>query len=293
MLETYRSPELGEAKEIALERGAIRYHERGSGTPIVFVHGLLVNANLWRKVVAALGNGFRCITPDWPLGSHSLPMPADADLTPPALAKLIADFLTALDLEDVVLVGNDTGGALGQLVVTEHPERVGRLVLTPCDAYDNFPPRMFRPLQWVAPVPGALRLIGMTLGIGPLRRLPNAYGWLSKRPVEREVMDSYLSPAVASADVRRDLRKAFTGVSPRYTMAAAEKLSGFTRPVLIAWAKEDRFFPFAHAEKLSEAFPNARLEPIEDSYTFVPEDQPQRLAELIASFVQQPMEAAA
>jgi pimeloyl-ACP methyl ester carboxylesterase len=89
------SEQLGNPRDVTLDQGTIRYRERGSGQPIVFVHGLLVNGDLWRKVVPGLARDFRCITPDWPLGSHELPMKPDADLSPPALAKLIAERLAA------------------------------------------------------------------------------------------------------------------------------------------------------------------------------------------------------
>ena len=291
MPDVFRSPELGDQKEAALPQGTVRYYERGSGEPIVFLHGLMVNANLWRKVVPSLAQRFRCITPDLPLGSHGQALNADADLSPPAIAGLIADFLGALKLEGVTLVGNDTGGALAQIVATQHPRRIARLVLTNCDAFGNFPPAMFRPLQWQARVPGALRVIALALKVRPLRRLPLAFGWLTKRPIEDQVMDSYLAPALEVAGVMRDLRKALVAISPRYTRAAAEKLPAFDRPVLIAWAPEDPFFPWKHAERLRDAFPRARLESVEDCRAFVPEDQPERLAELIAGFMDETAKA--
>ncbi len=283
------SESLGEVKEVALESGRIRYRERGSGLPIVFVHGLLVNGDLWRKVAADLANEFRCITPDWPLGGHEPPMKRDAHLSPPGLARIIADFLAALDLSDVTLVGHDTGGALSQIVVTEHPERIGRLVLLDCDAYENFPPKLLLPLVWSTRVPGGDYLLIQSMRIAPLRSLPIAFGWLTKRPIETKiVMGSYLRPCLTNPRIRHDTRKVLKGVSNKYTMAAAEKFGQFTRPVLIAWAPEDRIFPWKYAERLAKAFPNARLERIEDSYTFVPEDQPQKLAQLIGSFVREP-----
>ena len=137
------SSKLGEEKSVRLPQGTIRYRERGRGTPIVFVHGVLANGDLWRDVVPRLAETHRCITPDWPLGSHEVPMEATADLSTPGLARLVADFLAALDLRDVTLVANDTGGAVCQLVVTSHPERIARLVLTSCDAFEVFPPRPF------------------------------------------------------------------------------------------------------------------------------------------------------
>jgi pimeloyl-ACP methyl ester carboxylesterase len=286
------SEQLGSQHEVQLPQGMIRYRERGSGEPIVFVHGLLVNGDLWRKVVPELAKDFRCITPDLPLGSHELPINPEADLTPTGVAKLVDDFLAALGLENVTLVGNDSGGAISQILVTEHPARVGRLVLTPCDAFDVFPPRMFKYLSVVARLPGGVFQLAQTQRIRPIRRLPIAFGWLSKKPIEREISDSYVRPAMTNAGVRRDVAKFIRAASPRYTLAAADKLGRFDKPVLLAWAADDRFFSLDLAERLAARFPDARLEVIEDSRTFVPEDQPERLAELIASFVREPVTAA-
>ena len=152
-----RSASLGEQRELALPQGTIRYRERGSGEPIVFIHGLLVNGDLWRKVVPELSKDYRCIAPDLPLGSHAKAMSESADLSVYGLAKLIDDFLAALDLRDVALVGNDTGGALCQIVITRHPQRIGRLLLTPCDAFDNFPPPFFKWLLLPAKTPAGAR----------------------------------------------------------------------------------------------------------------------------------------
>lgn len=287
------SEQLGEMHEVTLDHGTIRYRERGSGEPIVFVHGALVNGDLWRKVVPQLAKDFRCISPDWPLGSHELPMKPDADLTPPGLARLIVDFLEALELESVTLVGNDTGGALCQLVVTRHPERVGRLVLTNCDAYDNFPPRLFHYLKWAARVPAVSTALTQSLRLRALRRTPIAYGWLSKRGIDDEVLDAYVRPLLTSRGVRQDSNKLLRGLDPQYTLDAARALSGFERPVLIAWARERDLFPWEHAQKLAATLPNARLEEVHDSWTFISEDQPERLAELIAAFVREPVEQAA
>jgi len=278
-----------EMRELALAPGTIRYRDVGRGAPIVFVHGLLVNGDLWRKVVPPLARDFRCIVPDLPLGSHAVAMRPDADLRPPALARLIADFIAALDLDDVTLVGNDTGGALCQLVVTRHPERIGRLVLTPCDAFENFPPPMFSYLLWAARVPGLLAALLQTMRIGALARSPIGYGWLTKHRLEDVALDSYVRPPLHDALVRRDLTKVLRGLDPRYTLEAADKLAAFTRPALLAWSTEDRFFPIAHARRLAEILPDARVVEVQDAYSFVPEDQPERLAELVADFVRQPV----
>lgn len=273
------------SKSVTLPAGRVSYGDRGSGAALLFIHGLLTDATLWRKVTPLLEHGHRCITPDWPLGSHHEPMSPDADLSPPGLARVVADFMDELALEDVTLIGNDTGGAICQLVATRHPERLGRLVLTPCDAYENFLPAMFRPLQAIARVPGSISAIGQGMRLTPLRHAPNAFGWLAKHGPDPDVTRAWIEPLLASREVRRDIAKLLTGISSRYTIEAAEKLATFDRPTLVAWAPEDRFFKFRYAERLAAAIPDSRLELIEDSWTYVAEDQPRRTPELVAEFV--------
>jgi pimeloyl-ACP methyl ester carboxylesterase len=247
-----------------------------------------VDGLLWRKVTPLLEDRFRCIVPNLPLGSHLTPMHPDADLSPPGLAAIVAGFLEALDLEDVVLVANDTGGAISQITAANHPERIGRLVLTNCDAFENFLPPAFRPLQWAARVPGALTAMMQGMRFAPMRRLPNAYGWLIKRDFDAAPTREWVEPYLARRGIRRDTIKVLRGIHPRYTIEAAEKLRGFDRPTLLAWAVEDRFFKISFAEKLTGTINGATLERIEDSYTFVSEDQPERLSELIARFAREP-----
>jgi pimeloyl-ACP methyl ester carboxylesterase len=283
----WRDPALGVARELELPQGRVRYLEAGTGSPIVFLHGLLVNANLWRKVVAKLSPEVRCIALDLPLGSHTLPMPQGADLTPHGLADLIADAVEALALGEVTLVGNDTGGALCQMVVTRRPDRIGRLVLTSCDYRDNFPPPMFRYFKLAAAIPGAMKLLMAPMRLRAPRRLPFAFGWLVKRPIDRQAEDSYLLPGMVIDGVERDLKRVIKGLDTRYTNEAADRLGEFHKPALIAWSRDDRFFKPAHAKRLAQDLPNARLEWIENARTFSPEDEPDRLAELIASFVRE------
>ena len=274
--------------EAHLSQGTIRYREDGSGEPLLFVHGVVVNGTLWDKVVPRLSKDFRCIVPDWPLGSHDVPMSPDADLSPPGLAKLVVDFMDALGLETVTLVGNDTGGAVCQMVAAAHPDRVARLVLTSCDLYDRFPPPVFKPLAKLVRMPGALWLIGQSLRPRFAQRSPFAFGWVTKRHPEKAVVDSWLAPGRASRGVRRDLGKVFGSVHARYTIEAAQKLESFDKPVLLAWATEDKLFPLEYARRFADALPNATLEEIPDSYTFIPQDQPDVLAETIAAFVRRP-----
>jgi pimeloyl-ACP methyl ester carboxylesterase len=273
--------------EIELTAGTIRYRDTGEGPPIVFVHGLLTDGALWRKVVPALEDRFRCIAPDWPFGSHTMPMKPGADLSPPALARMIGEFLEKLDLRDVTLVANDSGGAITQIFITsgsEATERVSRLVLTPCDSFDNFFPPLFRPLQLLVKLPGGLSGALNPLRLRPLRRLPIAYGFVAKRKIPHEVTDAWLRPCHSNKAIRRDTTKVIVGADSSHTLAAAQKLHLFDRPVLLAWAPEDKLFPLDHAHRLAALFPDARVEEVPDSYAFVSEDQPERVASLVGEF---------
>jgi pimeloyl-ACP methyl ester carboxylesterase len=272
-------------REVDVPHARIRYREAGAGRPVVFVHGVVVDGRLWRKVAPALTVGNRVIVPDWPLGAHELPLNAGVDVALPGLARMVADFLAALDLEDVVLVANDTGGAIAQQLVVDHPERIGALVLTSCDSHDHFFPPILRYLVVMSRLPGFAFTMAQMMRIRALRGLPIAMGGTVKHPMPDEVTDAVIAPMRRHRHVRRDITRVFSAVSPRYTRALLPRLAGFDKPVLIVWAREDKFFPYANAEDLATRFPNARLEAIEDSYTFIPEDQPERLAELIQGFV--------
>lgn len=287
---SWRSEALGDAKQLESPRGRLSYHESGSGPPVVFVHGAMVNANLWRKVVPSLASEFRCLVLDLPFGGHLAPMRQDADLSPPGIADWIADSIEALGLEDVTLVGNDTGGALCQIIVARRPERIGRLVLTSCDAFENFPPKVMRPYLPVMLLPGAMPVLFSAFRLGAVRRRATAKMQLTKRPLCAEAADSYFLPLHRRA-IRRDTRKLLRGMDQRHTLEAAEAFPKFDGPALIAWSRKDRVFPDEYAERLAEALPNGRLEWIDDACTLSPEDQPDRLAEVIADFITEPAAA--
>ena len=208
-------------KQVELSAGTIRYRESGDGPPLVFVHGLLVDGTLWRNVTPRLEDRFRCIVPDWPLGSHVSPMRPDAALGPRDVAKLVAEFLEALDLRDVTVVGNDTGGAITQMLAADRPERLGRVVLTPCDAFDNFLPPLFKPLQYAGRTPGGLNALVQPLRIPAMRRLPIAFGMLTKRPVPRDVTDGWVRPVLTNREIRRDTARFRSTSATRSTPPSA------------------------------------------------------------------------
>jgi pimeloyl-ACP methyl ester carboxylesterase len=282
--ETWRDPRLGPARGVRLPAGPIRYHDVGRGPVLVFVHGYLVNANIWRKLVPQLRDRYRCIAVDWPLGSHPVPMTPDADLAPPGIAQLIGDFLDVLDLRDATLLGNDSGGAYSQIAAADHPERIGRLVLNSCETPEcSWPPGPggFGLLRAAARRPATHRALYQVLRLRATWRWPNTYGWLAKYPIDPQVMRSYVRPVLTRSAIRNDGRKAIGAVSAGFTGAAADRLRGsFDKPVLFAWAAEDRVFPLDHAERYAAAL-GADLRTIPGAYTYTAEDQPEHTARLL------------
>jgi pimeloyl-ACP methyl ester carboxylesterase len=272
--------------EITLPQGTISYRDTGDGPPVVFLHGLLVDGTVWRKVTPLLDGTARSIVPDLPLGSHRTPMNADADVTPHGVARLVGDFLAALDLEDVTLVGNDTGGAISQLVALDHGERVGRMVLTNCDCFDVFPPKEFVPMVKSARVPGALKAALAPMRSAAARRSIIAYGGLA-REIPDQVTAAWIEPARTDARIRGDLATFMRAIDKSIMRDAAERLPALTIPSIVAWGQDDRFFARELGQRLAATLPNARLEPIANSRTFVSEDEPEALADLIRGFVRE------
>ncbi|MGD9736953.1 MAG: alpha/beta fold hydrolase [Solirubrobacterales bacterium] len=270
-------------QEIDLSAGRIRYREAGEGSAIVFVHGFLVDGRLWDGVVDALADRFRCIAPDLPFGAHRIPMSPGADLSPTGMAAIVAELIERLGLDDVTVVGNDSGGAISQILVTTRPAHIGRLVLTNCDTHENFPPGIFKALPPLAKLPGSTWLMLQPFRIGALTRFAFA-------PFSKSMPAAYAAAwsegAIGDAEIRRDLGKVTVGMNKRHTLAAAAALRGSQLPILLAWAPGDRFFPIRYAERLAAEAGNARIVAIEGSRTFVPLDQPAKLAAEISQFAE-------
>jgi len=254
--------QLGAVHQVMVDHDPVQYHDVGTGPVLLFVHGLWVNGDLWRKVVPLLSARYRCVVPHLPFGAHRAPLHADADLSPAGVARLLEGFMAALGLEDVTVVANDTGDAFAQVLVTQQPPRVAALVLTPGDAFTNFLPYSIKPMRFLAQLPGGTwafakfwrSRLGRTVITMPL----------AKRRLPHDVLESYFAPAVESRAIRRDLRKLLAHASPRVTLAAARQASGFRRPVLIVWTRRRNFvFPLRHGRRLAKLFPLARLELVE------------------------------
>jgi pimeloyl-ACP methyl ester carboxylesterase len=248
---------------------------------VVFIHGYAMGGSLWRPLTERLAaRGLLCIAPTWPLGAHTQAVRDSADLTMEGLAAIVAELLDQLDLEDVVLVGNDTGGAIAQIVATSAPDRLGALVLTSCDAFENFPPAVLKPLIVAAKIPLAFRA-----ALQPLRTRAGrkrAYGPLAYADIEHLAAE-WIKPALTDDGVRNDLRRFTASLNQRTTIEAGARLHEFERPALVAWSADDAIFPVADGRRLAEALPNSRFETIDHSGTFSMIDQPDRLAEMIGA----------
>lgn len=272
-----------ERETVDLPHGTLGYHDVGNGEPLVFVHGLVTNADHWRHVIPDLRDDYRCLAPDLPLGAHRVSMEPDADLTPAGLADLLVAFLDALDLESATFVGNDTGGAFCQVLVATHPGAVDRLVLAPCDAFDRFLPMPYRPLRWGARSRWATVLGVQSLRSGMVRRL--AFAPVTRTGVPPGLLRTYVAPLLDDAAVRRDFRAVLRGISSGYTNLAARSFPEFERPVLVVWDPDDSVFPIEDGRRLAALFPDSRFVEIPGTRAFVPEDRPDALVDAMQSFL--------
>lgn len=277
----WRDPRLGDWQVAELSAGRVHYAESGTGPPVLFVHGGLCNANIWRGVVPLLAQSHRCIVPDLPQGSHREPMRPDADLSPPGQVRLIIELLDGLDLDEVLVVSNDAGGALSQMLAGAHPERVRALVLSSCDTYRQFPPRYLKPVHLAAQLPRLREHLTRAWTWPWLQRV--FFGSLTRRPIPPEVLASYVDP-LALPGVRTDLARFFAGIRSRHTLTAAAQLAAYPRPVLVVWGDNDLWFSVRNARRLVASIPDAGLEVLSDCRTLVPEDQPERFGALVADF---------
>jgi pimeloyl-ACP methyl ester carboxylesterase len=276
---------------VELSAGPIEYTDTGGDGPVlVLLHGLMMDGSLWDEVIARLPPGYRCVVPLLPLGAHRRAMKPDADLSPPGIARLVEEFLERLDLLDVTLVANDTGGALAQLLMASKAARMSQVVLISCDAFDNFPPGLTgKTLVAAGKLPPAMfGLFMQQLRVKPVRRLPIAFGWLTKRGDAATAR--WIRPVLSDPAIRRDTVRVLRAIAAdkRLLVRAAEDLPGYGDPALVIWARNDRVMPVRHGRRLAELLPKARFAEVDDTYTLIPLDQPATLARLIQEFTGTP-----
>lgn len=272
--------------ELQLTAGTIDYEDTGAGPVLVLLGGLVMDGSVWDPVVDDLRADHRCIVPTLPLGAHRRPMRADADLSLRGFGEIVAELLERLDLRDVTLVQNDHAAALE--LAGRRPARVGALVISSCEAFENYPPGLpGRNMRLTGMIPGGIFAAMQALRVRRLRRLPIAFGWMAKRPLPDELLDRWLLPAQTQRGVRRDLRRYVTGARREEMMAVCERLRGFERPALVVWTPEDRVQRPEHGRRLAAMLPDARLVEIDDSYTLIMRDRPEAFAACIREFVRE------
>jgi pimeloyl-ACP methyl ester carboxylesterase len=277
--------------EIELSAGTIEYLDTGGDGPVlVLLHGLMMDASLWDGPIAELSADHRCVAPTLPLGAHRRPMRTDADLSLPGIARLVAEFLDRLDLRTVTLIGNDTGGALVQLLMCQRNARVTQVVLASCDAFDNFPPGLTgKTLVLTGKLPPPLfGLFMQQMRLRAVRRLPIAFGWLTVRGDAATAR--WVKPVMTQPEIRRDAVRTLRAAAADtgLLVEAADSLPGFNHPALVVWASGDRVMPAEHGRRLAQLLPQAQLVEVEDSYTLIPLDQPARFSQIIRQFTARP-----
>ncbi|OBK68574.1 hydrolase [Mycobacterium colombiense] len=275
---------------VVIDDVEIEYADTGSGPPVVFVHGVYVTGALWEDVARLLSSEFRCVVPTWPFGAQRNPLATNVEIGVTAAGRRIVKFIEALDLSDVTLVANDTGGGIVLAALGNELRgcgRVSRLVFTNCDSFENFPPPGFAPLVKMC-------RFNATLGAAMLRLLATGSGLnMFAKSVTRHGIDGSRQRTIfggfaGSAQVRRDAVRLTADLSPEHTLTAISAIEDYEKPVLIAWGDSDKLFPMADAQRLADTFPNATLHTIGDSSTYVMLDQPVELAEAITTFVKSP-----
>lgn len=271
--------------ELDLTAGPISYRDTGGAGPVlVLLGGVLMDGSVWDPVVDDLRRDHRCIVPTLPLGSHRRPMRDDADLSLAGFGPIVAELLDRLDLRDVTLVQNDHAAAL--VLAGTRPARVARLVISSCEAFENYPPGLpGKVLRLSAWAPGGLFLAAQSMRSRLLRRSPLGFGLMAKRPLPDELVAQWLKPLQTNKAIRRDLQRYARGSRRRDMLAVCERLREFDRPALVLWTPEDRVQRPDHGRRLAALLPDARLVEIKDSYTLIMRDQPDAFARAVREFV--------
>ncbi len=271
---------------VTLPAATIEYRESGPADsahpPVVFVHGALVDSRLWDAVATQLADqGFRCIQPNLPLGSHTIPVTDRAVLSPAGVAGLLDEFLAALDLQDVTLVGNDTGGGVCQFLIDARPDRIGRLVLTNCDGFDEFPPFPFNAIFALMRTRVSVTVLMATMVPTALRHSPLGFGLLAKH-LDPALTASFLEPSRTDRRIAGDFAALARAIGRTDLTDVAPRLHRFTRPVTVVWGLDDRCFTPALGRRIAALFPASTVIEVPDASTFVPLDNPAAVTAAIA-----------
>jgi pimeloyl-ACP methyl ester carboxylesterase len=246
-------------RSVQTASGRISYTEQGAGPVALFVHGVLLNGRLWRHQLAHLSDIRRCIAIDL-LAHGDTEIAPDQDVSVTANANMLKEFLDALKIEQVDLVGNDSGGGIAQIFAASYPERVRSLTLTDCDAHDNWPPEAFKPFLATAAAGGLRRTLDAMLSDKSIYRSPQALGPAYEHPerLNDDSIEKYLRPLVRSEQRTRDLQRFLAAFDNKHTLAIEARLKTLKAPTLIVWGTDDVYFDVKWSRWLAETIPGAR-----------------------------------
>jgi pimeloyl-ACP methyl ester carboxylesterase len=269
------------ARQVKTSSGVIAYLEQGQGPVALFVHGVLLNKHLWRHQIGALSNIRRCIALDL-LAHGDTEIDATQDVSVTANARMLGEFLDALQVDQVDLVGNDSGGGIAQIFAARHPQRVRSLTLTNCDAHDNWPPEAFKPFLAMAAAGGLAGTLGAMVVDKSIYRSPQALGPAYEHPekVTDETIDVYLSPHLRTEQRTRDLARFLAAFDPSHTIRIEAELSKLKAATLIVWGTDDIYFDVKWADWLAATIPGAgQVVRFEGAHIFFPEERWQQFNE--------------
>ena len=250
----------------------------GPGRPALFVHGVGTSSYLWRHVIEELDGQRRCVAVDLPLHGRT-PAAAGQDFTLPGLARFVADCCDALELTEVDLVANDTGGAVSQVFAAGHPERLHTLTLTNCEAHDNVPPKALLPAVLLARMGLYARIAPRLARDIPRARKRNfglAYQDVTRLP--EDIVRAWVEPQLGTAEAARQSQRLLTSLHARDLLAVEPALARLQVPTLIVWGTKDIFFRRKWAYWLRDTIPGAtEVVEIDGGRLFFPDE---RAAEL-------------
>jgi pimeloyl-ACP methyl ester carboxylesterase len=255
--------------------GRISYTEQGTGPVALFVHGVLLNGHLWRHQLEDLSDIRRCIAVDL-LAHGDTEIAPDQDVSVTANAKMLKEFLDVLNVDQVDLAGNDSGGGIAQIFAALHPERVRSLTLTDCDTHDNWPPAAFLPFLAMAAAGGLRGTLEAMLSDKNIYRSPQALGSAYEHPerVSDQSIETYLRPLVSTEQRTRDLQRFLAAFDNRHTVAIEARLKTLTVPTLIVWGTDDVYFDVKWSRWLADKIPGTRRRvELKDARIFFPEER--------------------
>jgi len=270
-------------RSIETPSGRISYAEAGSGPVALFVHGVVLNKHLWRHQLSGLSDIRRCIAVDL-LAHGDTEIEPNQDVSVTANANMLREALDALGIDQVDLVGNDSGGGIAQIFAALNPNRVRSLTLTNCDTHDNWPPEAFKPFVDMAVAGGLKDTLNAMLADKAIYRSPSALGPAYERPedVSDEDIEIYLRPHLRSEQRTRDLERFVGAFDHKHTLAIEPQLRRLKAPTLIVWGTDDVYFPVKWAHWLAEAIPGAKP-PVElpGARIFFPEERAEAFNQLL------------